>query len=433
MYDLIILEPMSSETGLRTTEHVYEFLRKDIRWAVAGGDIAELGKCVEALKHMEGVEERLVPSIEVCASTKEDIQALVRKTKVIINMLDVGNGRGEMVIEACATNGTHYLDPASDIHWLGGMVRKYHDVARENRSIILSHVSVESTPQDLLTLCAVLELKNKMSLQTKEVVCAINDYSYLSHPKVSTYILTNQTSYPTPPASSPTSLRTTSTTSSLTLKSPRHPPLNPWFLSHAQGRTCTASSLTNRLNLRRELTLGFLTPSTTLSAQQTRVLIHRSWALLDSGHYYGEDFYYNEYREVKSREGVREKMGLGWVRRIYCQSQAPKGGSTSSNFSKESNSKIDSIGNSNNISLRAIAIAAQEGPFPDRALAEFSYAESSAHLTAAFLAQGAATILYTKGMLKRAGGGGVITPAVLGVEFLERLGSVGVEIRGELV
>jgi len=49
-------------------------------------------------------------AIEVCASTKEDIQALARRTKVIINMMDVGDGRGEMVIEACAANGTHYLD-----------------------------------------------------------------------------------------------------------------------------------------------------------------------------------------------------------------------------------------------------------------------------------------------------------------------------------
>lgn len=74
------------------------------------------------------------------------------------------------------------------------MIRKYHDVAKENKSIvcwpfefpvgdqvsqlqILSHVGVESTPQDLLAFCAVLELKNKLNLATKEVVCAINDYS----------------------------------------------------------------------------------------------------------------------------------------------------------------------------------------------------------------------------------------------------------------
>ena len=122
-------------------------------------------------------------------------------------------------------------------------------------------------------------------------------------------------------------------------------------------------------------------------------------------------------------------MGLGWVKRLCCQDERKGLGSSSSN------SSIRSSENSNDryISLRAIAIAAQEGPFPDRALAEFSYGNTAAHLTAAFLAEGAATILYTKGLIKRVGGGGVLTPAVLGNEFVERLGRVGVEVRGELV
>lgn len=31
---------------------------------------------------------------------------------------------------------------ASDIHWLGGMIRKYHDVARENKSIVCRILSL---------------------------------------------------------------------------------------------------------------------------------------------------------------------------------------------------------------------------------------------------------------------------------------------------
>ncbi|KAK0120188.1 hypothetical protein ONS95_011594 [Cadophora gregata] len=418
MYDLVVLEPTSSEVGLRIVEHVSEFLRKDIRWAVAGRDVVEMRECVEGLKRTKEMG-RSIPAIELCATTKEDFQALARRTKVIINMLDIGEGRGELVVEACARNGTHYLDSASDIHWLGGMIRRYHHVARQNKSIILSHVSVESTPQDLLSLCAVMELKNKLNLQTREVVCTINDFPDQL-----------PTSSSRPP--SHRSLSSSSTTISPTpLKSPRHPPLNPWFLSHTQGQTCTASSLSTRASPRRELTLGLLSPSTTLSSQQTRVLVHRSWALLDSGRSYGEDFYYNEYREMRPcREGVREKMGLGWVKRLCCQEerrgQAVESSSSSFSSSEE---KVDS----GKTTLRAIAIAAQEGPFPDRALAEFSYGKSAAHLTAAFLAEGAATILYTKGLLRRVGGGGVLTPAVLGMDYLERLGRVGVEIRGELV
>ncbi|PBP27768.1 saccharopine dehydrogenase [Diplocarpon rosae] len=133
------------------------------------------------------------------------------------------------------------------------------------------------------------------------------------------------------------------------------------------------------------------------------------------GRLYGEAFYYNEYYRVTS-----SNVGLtGWVKRLRA------GHGKASLVVADQTTPI--------ISLRAIAIADQDGAFPDRALAEFSYHGAAPDLVAALLAQGAATILYTRGLVESAGGGGVVTPAVLGTDFVERLGRVGVEIRGELI
>ena len=66
MYDLILLEPTGSEVGIRTAEHVWEFLRKDIRWAVAGRDIDEMGECVEGLKRLKEMGGRSVPGMLSC-------------------------------------------------------------------------------------------------------------------------------------------------------------------------------------------------------------------------------------------------------------------------------------------------------------------------------------------------------------------------------
>ncbi len=66
MYDLIILEPSSSEVGIRTAEHVCEFLRKDIRWAVAGRNIDEMGECVEGLKRSKEMGGRSIPGMLSC-------------------------------------------------------------------------------------------------------------------------------------------------------------------------------------------------------------------------------------------------------------------------------------------------------------------------------------------------------------------------------
>ncbi|CAL3969455.1 unnamed protein product [Diplocarpon coronariae] len=397
MYDVIVLEPTSSDIGIKTVKHVSALLRKDLRWAVAGQNGGEMENCVEGLKGTIK-EGNTLPSIEICSGVKEEMQELVKKTKILINVSEVNDGRGEILIEACAGYGTHYLDTANDIHWLGGMIRKYHDVARENRAIIMSHISVENTPQDLLTICAVMQLRTKLNLRTREIVCSINESSFPPTSTSSSHALPSPLSATTP-ISAP--------------RSPRHPPLNPWFLSLVRGRTATPG--TNRLGLRRELTLGMLAPSHTLASQQTRVLVHRGWALQQEGRWYGEGFYYNEYYRVTS-----SNVGLtGWVKRLRA------GYRKASLVAADPATPI--------ISLRAIAIADQDGAFPDRALSEFSYHGSAPDLVAAFLAQGAATILYTRGLVARVGGGGVLTPAVLGMDFVERLSRVGVEIGGELI
>ncbi|KAI9048797.1 hypothetical protein LZ554_007628 [Drepanopeziza brunnea f. sp. 'monogermtubi'] len=405
IYDLVILEPMAgkSAVGLQTAQHVSKLLRKDWRWAIAGKDSHALDLCRDALKRTPG---RSLPAVEVCAGSREEIIELVQKTKLIINLSTIGDGRGEIVLKACAKHGTHYLDTVNDIHWLGGMIRKYHTVARENNAIILSHISVESTPQDLLTVCAVLELKSKLKLQTKELICAINPStcpSYPSRPRLTNRRSTGASDSSAPSRSPP--------------KSPRHPPLNPWYLSLIRGRTSSCS----RLGRRRELTLGLLSPSQTLTSQQTRVLVHRGWALQQDGRLYGENFYYNEYyEEARAPDVGKPTRGLGWMKKLSCSR-------------REEPLEVAEVERKPHISVRAIAVADQEGAFPERALAEFSYQGTSTELVAAFLARGAATILHTKGLLEKVGGGGVLTPAVLGMDYVDLLGRAGVEISGELM
>lgn len=66
MYDLIILEPMCGEVGVKTAEHVSELLRKDLRWAIAGKDIDEMGNCLGKLK--KGEEGRSLPGTSLFRS-----------------------------------------------------------------------------------------------------------------------------------------------------------------------------------------------------------------------------------------------------------------------------------------------------------------------------------------------------------------------------
>jgi hypothetical protein len=89
----------------------------------------------------------------------------------------------------------------------------------------------------------------------------------------------------------------------------RKNPFRPWVLSPFQGRQ--GSEQTNIFGIRRELTLGLLySNSGSVRNDRTRAMIHRSCGLLDQGKQYGENFYYNEYREVSnSFEGIKAKIG----------------------------------------------------------------------------------------------------------------------------
>lgn len=79
-----------------------------------------------------------------------------------------------------------------------------------------------------------------------------------------------------------------------------------------------------------------------------------------------------------------------------------------------------------------MAVADETAPSPTRALAKLRYAGGPYHITAAFLTQGAATILYEEGLVGRVGGG-ILTPAVLGQPYIERLRSSGVTIDTEVL
>ena len=72
-YD-IILFGATGYTGKYCAEHVAAHLPTDLKWAIAG------------------------------------LNALVRKTRVLINTVGPYHLYGTAVVEACAKNGTHYLD-----------------------------------------------------------------------------------------------------------------------------------------------------------------------------------------------------------------------------------------------------------------------------------------------------------------------------------
>jgi len=166
-------------------------------------------------------------------------------------------------------------------------------------------VNAVGATQDLLTLCAVTDLREKLSLRTREAICSfqMSTSSYKNLPslarnrKIHTSSRTQPCkSRPRPPSSNQHHQ-----------KYHRRDSTPPWYLSPLPGRD--GSCLTNALGLRKELSLGLLADSSPYAAHN-RVMVHRSWALLEGGKQYGPSFYYNEYEEVSNTiEGIKARLG----------------------------------------------------------------------------------------------------------------------------
>ncbi|CZR52402.1 uncharacterized protein PAC_02279 [Phialocephala subalpina] len=370
IYDLVLFETEGQGASL-VTEYVCKHMSENLRWAIVGTQIEQLESLIEGMK--ESYPDRKAPAIELFPKDAEKVMALVTKANVVISLLGPDKCR-ELVLEACARNGVHCITPSFQTPWLAEMIKQYHDIAKESGAIIIVGLGAETAPQDLLAFTSVTELRKKLKLSTREVICARPDPSHARHAGSEEH-------------------------------KGKH---DPWILCPSRGRSI--SNGTNCFGVRKELTLGHLSASKRHCAQ---ALVHRSWVLLDGGNgeVYGQRFCFNEFLETRSSTDMMRKL-FGKCCGTPRGRLSPENGTVG-------------------ISMRAVAIADQEGPYPDRALSELTYSGTSEQLTAAFLVQGASTLFHEKHLREKLGGG-ILTPAMLGMSFVERLQEAGIEIESML-
>ena len=106
-YELIVLGA-TGYTGKYCAEHIVTHLPTDLKWAIAGRSASKLSAVLEEIKQLN--LDRLPPGLEVASLSPEDLNGLARKTRLLINTIGPYHLYSTPVVEACAQNGTHYLD-----------------------------------------------------------------------------------------------------------------------------------------------------------------------------------------------------------------------------------------------------------------------------------------------------------------------------------
>ncbi|KAI9712084.1 MAG: hypothetical protein M1820_001793 [Bogoriella megaspora] len=416
-YEIVVFGA-TGYTGQYTAEHITTNLPTNLRWALAGRSASKLEGLVHDLKKLN--PNRTPPGIEVASLTKEDLHALAKKTRLLITTVGPYHLYGTPVVEACAANGTHYLDVTGETPWTYDIIRQYHDLAKSNGAIIIPQIGIESAPADLLAWMLVNHFRKTRQLPTAEVIFSIAKvvgapsggtlatvFSLVEHYPISHIVKSSK-----PYALSPV----------VPLKKTTKP----------QAKTSFWTSFLQKLTgVRTVPRLGRLT--TSVSGGTDRTIVYRSWGLDNAGTTYGPNFRFSPYMRARNYlHGMimRNLLGLGtlllflkpfrWLmkRFTYQPGQGP---------TREQTKKDEFICKA--LATADTSTASGGAPSPE-ALATLHWKGSFYHLTGVFLAEAAITILRQDTPAHRLGGG-VLTPATLGQPFVDNLTRAGLKLEVE--
>ncbi|KAL8820606.1 MAG: hypothetical protein Q9191_007481 [Dirinaria sp. TL-2023a] len=399
-YELILLGA-SGYTGKLCAEYIAKNLPTDLKWAVAGRSSSKLSSLIHELKSYH--QDRAQPEVEIATLSTEDLDILTRSTTLLINTIGPYHLYSSPVVEACAKNGTHYLDVTGESPWVLEMIERYHATAEKTGAIIIPEIGIESAPSDMLTWSLATFFREKFSLGTEEIIGSLHRINGRPSGGTMATVLTIQDTYGLKGIAKAT---------------------RPWAMSsiHGPKPVKKTSFLTKLFGVRTVPGLGVLT--TSIAGATNRAIVQRSWSLLDQGKYYGSRFQYNEYATVRNAvvgAMVHFALIFGAVAlsfrpfRYLVQKlvYAPGEGDSKENTRNEA------------IEWRALARADENSASPKRAFGRFRWDGGHYYLTGLLLAEAAMVILRDR----KAGNaytGGVLTPATLGQPFVDRMREAGV-------
>ncbi|CAI7569200.1 unnamed protein product [Penicillium bialowiezense] len=416
-YDLVVLGP-TGYTGRFCAEHIVQNLPTDLKWAIAGRSAQKVELIAKELKALNS--DRVEPDVLVVQLNSSELNELAQKTRLIINCVGPYHLYSTPVVEACATNGTHYVDAyvhtyfqlpmaiansrsTGETPWIKLIIDKYHETAKANGAIMIPSTGVESAPADLLAWALVKRVREDLSSPTRQIDSTIKEMKS-SGPSGGT-------------------LNTVLTMFDWLPVSELSRSMTPFALSaSAPPKKIPSDTILEKvLGVRAIRDLGTVTTSPSAIADIT--IVHRSSSLMSE--FYGQQFTFRQFLSVRNvLIGVAVHIGFAvglallllspvrWLLRkfIFAPGAGPR------------------LEDSTNDRLEYNAIATADNAEKQRAFGKISYTGSMYVFTGLLMAEAAMVILNEEEKIKKVSRGGIVTPATLGQEYVDRLEKVGCRI-----
>jgi short subunit dehydrogenase-like uncharacterized protein len=323
---------------------------------------------------------------------------------------------GEPVLAACVNNGTHYLDSTGEVPWIYDMVAKYDSLAKKNNTIIIPECGLDSVPADIMAYVLAREVRKRYNTACERAIMTLYDFKS--------------------GISGGTSLTMLELFKKYSL-SHLGKSMHPYSLSPVNADQVVASPSGNfpysLVGLQTIPELGGI-QTTGLMASVDVCIAHRSWGLYQSSSdkslQYGPKFRFNEYaRAPNVFMGFAQKAALTsiaillaipvtrWFLEPLLKMVVPSPGSGPTKESmKDDFMHYRGVGST------------EDGK---KVLANLEVAHGGYVATAMTLSAAAKVILRGRLEDTEAGrlGGGILTPATLGDEYVKTLNEFGMKIR----
>ncbi|MEM8860095.1 MAG: saccharopine dehydrogenase NADP-binding domain-containing protein, partial [Chloroflexota bacterium] len=132
-------------TGRLVAEYLYDRYGDDpsLKWAMAGRNAAKL----EAVRNE--VADDSVAMITADSDDEASLDAMTKRTKVILTTVGPYGKYGSKLVAACVANQTHYCDLAGEVPWMRQMIDAHHETAKANGTKIVHTCGFDSIPSDM--------------------------------------------------------------------------------------------------------------------------------------------------------------------------------------------------------------------------------------------------------------------------------------------
>ncbi|KAF5622215.1 Saccharopine dehydrogenase Homospermidine synthase [Fusarium sp. NRRL 52700] len=379
-------------TAAICAEHIAKTFPTNTRWCIAGRSASKLEALRQDLRALN--PDRLEPAIYIVPQLNaEGLEPIVRRTKVLINGIGPYHRYGTPVVDACARNGTHYVDFSTETIWIAEIIQNFLETAKDSGAIIIPAISGSSAPSDLVAWLIGRHLREQGLPAASEIVCA-GRLSIIGMQGGSLHtVLDVAETYGI-------SGWLTSDTSVL-LPKPKHVvKKDKELMGHRYDRH-----------------LGHLT--TSFVAWGNESVVQRSAAL--NAKVYGQDFVYKEYNPATGLISalvmhIVTKLGIFLLAAPWFRSFV-----RGKSFNRGSGPDRDQSRKMESAEWKAVGyVTGEKEPV---ALAEFSYKGALVDMAAILAVEAAASINQLGDT--EATDAGLLTPSTLGMTFVDRLRAAG--------